>query len=143
MKQRNKWKRHLSVLLMVVMMLNMVFVAQAAEVGWQKEPGEDGRWYYLNQDGDRVTDEPKISGGKWYYLDSDGYMATNELIELNDCLFYAQSSGAFAENKWVKVKENWYRFGEISVNGNDEDGILTGGGSWSRVGRGSRQVLLF
>lgn len=135
MKQRNKWKRRLSVLLMVVMMLNTVFVAQAADVGWQKEPGEDGRWYYLNQDGDMITDEPKISGGKWYYLGSDGYMATNKFIELNG-LFYAQSSGALAENKWVKVKENWYRFGEISVNGNDEDGILTGGAvgpGWAEV----------
>lgn len=134
MKQRNKWKRHLSVLLMVVMMLNMVFVAQAAEVGWQKEPGEDGRWYYIKQNGEMAKDDFRKSNGKWYYLGSDGYMVTNELMEPNGYLFYAQSDGSLAEGKWALVDGDWYHFGGISL---DEDGMLTGGGKWSRMGRDS------
>lgn len=136
MKQRNKWKRHISVLLMVVMMLNTAFVAQAADVGWQKESGEDGRWFYLDKNGDMVTDEPKISNGKWYYLGADGFMVVSDLVMIGDRLFYAQSDGSFAENRWVKINDDWYHFGKIKVDGNDEDGVLVGGANgpgWAEI----------
>ena len=54
--------------------------------GWKQE--EDGRWYYLERSGERLTDDwIRTENGYYFYLDSDGYMVTDTIIEDGDDLY--------------------------------------------------------
>ncbi len=83
--------------------------------GWTQD-GDS--WYYLDSNGDYVTDTWQASGSKYYYLGSDGTMATNTLIEDGDNYYYVGSDGAMVTNSWKAVAtddENydgyaWYYF---------------------------------
>lgn len=80
MKQRNKWKRRASVLLMAAMMLNTTFVAQAK---WFHDDDSD-KWYYENNNGNRIKDDVVQIGedGKWYAFDQGGWMRTGWIDDL-------------------------------------------------------------
>ena len=68
--------------------------------GWEME---DGSWVYLDNDGDRVTEDWKKSGSNYYWLDEDGYMATDTLVEDDDDYYYVDANGVRVTNRWVSV----------------------------------------
>lgn len=84
---------------------------------WQKE---GSTWYYVNQEGTRltgwITDE-----GKKYYLSSNGAMVTGWKL-INDKWYYFNSSGAMATG-WKQLKGTWYFL-------NDDGSMATG---WKQV----------
>ena len=89
--------------------------------GWKQE--EDGRWYYLERSGERLTDDwIRTENGYYFYLDSDGYMVTDTIIEDGDDLYYVDVNGCRVTNQWVSrpneddeceqdVHTLWYYFG--------------------------------
>ena len=62
------------------------------KTGWLKDT--NGKWYYLNPDGDMATGWIQPQPGKWYYLYPDGSMASNATI---DGIYPVDSSGLWAE----------------------------------------------
>ena len=115
-----------------------------AAVGWTME---DGEWVWLDRDGERVTDEWKVSNGGFYYLGEDGYMLTNQIVK-NDStgdIYYVDETGLRVSNRWVSVDNVddetvgnntevdvlWYYFGSTgkAYKGKDEPAARTV--SWS------------
>ena len=81
-----------------------VFADETAETekqrGWQQQ--EDGRWIYLDANGERKTDTwIRGEDRNRYYLDEDGYMATDTIIENGDDLYYVDENGVRVANRWV------------------------------------------
>lgn len=73
--------------------------------GWQQE--EDGRWFYLDSNGDRKTDTwIRGTDRNHYYLDEDGYMATDTIIENGDKIYYVDHRGIRVANRWAS-QSNW------------------------------------
>lgn len=56
-------------------------------IGWQQI---NGKWYYLNVDGDMAIGWIQPQPGKWYYLYSDGSLAVNTKV---DGVYHIDASG--------------------------------------------------
>ncbi|MBP3242114.1 MAG: hypothetical protein J6M92_16480 [Oribacterium sp.] len=106
----------------------------AMAAGWQQEGDE---WYYLDNNGDYVSDSWKVSDGKYYYLSSDGTMARNTLIEDGTNYYYVGSDGAMITNSWKAVATDddnydgyaWYYFRETGKAYTDTSTPVTISGS--------------
>ena len=115
----------------------------AAARGWTQE---DGEWVWLDSDGERVTEEFKLSGSKYYWLNEDGVLGSDELVEYKENYYYVDETGAMVTNQWKEVENEdddefedtvWYYFqssgkayksGKKSINGTsyifNEDGKM-------------------
>jgi glucan-binding YG repeat protein len=93
--------------------------AFAAKAGWVQE-GDD--WYYMDSNGDYVTNTWKKSGANWYYLGDDGFMVKNQLVEDdNNKYYFVDVNGAMVHDQWQQVEAEddddtdeeyrWYYFG--------------------------------
>ncbi len=104
-------------------------LAAEQERGWKQE--EDGRWIYLDRDGERLTDTwIKEDGKDCYYLDADGYMAVDTIIK-DDYIYYVDENGRRARNCWasesnadqicdMEVETLWYYFDSKGRARNEE-----------------------
>ncbi|MGI6094896.1 MAG: N-acetylmuramoyl-L-alanine amidase [Lachnospiraceae bacterium] len=72
---------------------------------WKKT---DGKWYYVNQNGEKATGWI-LHGTGWYYLDKNGVMLTG-LQTIDGKLYYLYSSGCMLTG-WQYVNNKWYYFG--------------------------------
>lgn len=79
---------------------------EVANTGWVCD--KNGIWYYLDENGDLVTNRWIKWKTDWYYLDGNGAMLTNGWVCTNDAWYYLTDSGKMAVNCWVKWKEEWY-----------------------------------
>jgi glucan-binding YG repeat protein len=85
--------------------------------GWTQE---DGEWVWLDSDGERVTEEFKLSGSKYYWLNEDGVLGSDELVEYKDNHYYVDETGAMVTNQWMELENDdeddgfedtvWYYF---------------------------------
>ncbi len=122
------------------------FRVLAATEGWVEE---DGKWYYLDEDGYRETHTWKKKGNDWHYLDEDGEIAVNQRIDE----YYVNAEGRMVKNQWVSADDgeeyespdspaigNWLYFGKdgkivtskwMTIDGKtyyfDEDGLMVTG----------------
>ena len=102
--------------------------------GWTQE-GDS--WYYLDSNGDYVTDSWESSGSNYYYLGSDGTMATNTLIEDGENYYYVGADGAMVTNSWKAVATDddnydgyaWYYFKSTGKAYTDTTSPVTIGGN--------------
>lgn len=104
--------------------------AQEKPWGWKQD--EDGRWYYQEKNGDRLTDQwIRTEKGYHFYVDSDGYMAVDTIIEDDGDLYYVDVNGCRVTNQWVSrpneddecdqdVNVLWYYFGRHGKAENTE-----------------------
>lgn len=89
--------------------------AFAATSGWVQE---GNTWYYIDSNGDRVTDTWKTSGSHKYYLGDDGKMVTDDIVEGSGSgYYYVNADGAMITNEWRLVddgegEERWMYFSE-------------------------------
>lgn len=69
--------------------------------GWVQN-GAD--WYYVNNDGEYVTDTIQSSGNSKFYLGEDGAMQRDYFLEdYNENTYYFGSNGAMVTNTWVAI----------------------------------------
>ncbi|MDM8235014.1 N-acetylmuramoyl-L-alanine amidase [[Ruminococcus] torques] len=81
-----------------------------------------GLWYWMDEDGYRLSDCWETIGGQHYYFDNDGKMAIGWRF-LNNEWYYFKDSGRAAVG-WQQIGSYWYWFAE--------DGkMLTG---WQKIG---------
>lgn len=69
---------------------------------WYKE---DNKWFYLDEEGIRVSDWKKVNGS-WYYMNDEGIMQTG-WKKIGGVWYYLQSSGAMKKG-WLKLGQKWY-----------------------------------
>lgn len=127
---RKKWIPTMGKTVLAAGALATIMATGAMAAGWQQE-GDD--WYYLDSNGNYVTDSWKVSDGKYYYLGSDGTLAKNTLIEDGDYYYYVGSDGAMITNSWKAVAtddENydgyaWYYFRETGKAYEDTSSPVT------------------
>lgn len=98
---------------------------------WVKE---DGKTYYLDESGDKLTGWQTIDGKKFYFL-SDGEMKTGWTTMKSGKKYYFKKDGSMVTG-WLKSGENKYYFNKngVMVTGNvkigkkiycfNEDGVL-------------------
>lgn len=69
--------------------------------GWVQN-GAD--WYYVNNDGEYVTDTIQSSGNSKFYLGEDGTMQRDYFLEdYNENTYYFGTNGAMVTNTWVAI----------------------------------------
>lgn len=133
-KKKNGWSSSVRKTVLAAGALTAMMATGAMAAGWQQE-GSD--WYYLDSNGDYVTDSWKASDGKYYYLGSDGTMAKNSLIQDGDYYYYVGSDGAMITNSWKAVATDddnydgyaWYYFRESGKAYTDTSTPVTISGS--------------
>ncbi len=70
--------------------------------GWVQN-GAD--WYYVNNDGEYVTDTIQSSGNSKFYLGEDGAMQRDYFLEdSNENTYYFGTNGAMVTNTWVAIE---------------------------------------
>ncbi len=112
---KNRWIPSIGKTVLAAGAIATFMATGALAAGWQQE-GEE--WYYVDSDGNYVTDSWKVSDGKYYYLGSDGTLAKNTLIEDSNGYYYVGSDGAMVTNTWKAVTTDddnydgyaWYYF---------------------------------
>ena len=73
--------------------------------GWEKV---NGKWKYMNTDGNYTKNGWQKISGKWYYLESSGAMAVG-WKKISGVWYYLNSSGAMVTG-WHKISGTWYYF---------------------------------
>ena len=69
--------------------------------GWAQQ-GSD--WYYVDNNGDYVTETIQSSGNAKFYLGEDGAMVRDYFLEeYDDNTYYFGSNGAMVTNTWVAI----------------------------------------
>ena len=89
--------------------------------GWKKV---DGKWYYLDKNGEKQTGWKKVDG-KWYYLDQNGVMQTG-WQKVDGKWYYMNTSGAMLTG-WQKINGKWYY---MNTSGAMQTGWLKLGNKW-------------
>ena len=87
------------------------------KTGWQKI---DGKWYYMDENGEAKTDWQQVDG-KWYYMDKNGVMQTG--WQQVDGKWYYMDKNGVMQTGWQKVDGKWYYM-------NGSGAMLTG---WQKV----------
>ncbi len=121
-----------------------VLAAEGTEKGWHQE--SDGRWYYLNKDGERKTETWIHEDSGYYYLDADGYMAVDSIIDDGSDIYYVDIYGCRIASRWVSrpnednacdqdVDTLWYYFNDRGRAEKEAGKIVTiknasGGDEW-------------
>ena len=72
-----------------------------------------GKWYYVNEDGSNYTGWLFLNGRK-FYLDENGVMQTG-WVKVDDTWYYLDEDGVLQTNSWVQEGRNWYYVDENGV----------------------------
>ena len=88
----------------------VVEVETLAKGTWKQN---QGKWYYVNEDGSNYTGWLFLNGRK-YYLDENGVMQTG-WVKVDDTWYYLDEDGALQTNSWVQEGRIWYYVDENGV----------------------------
>lgn len=82
---------------------------------------EDGKWYYVQEDGIKKTGWLKDTNGEWYYLDIKGEMKTGWIKDIYGKWYYMKDNGTM-HTGWLKDTDGeWYY---LELNGEMKTGWL-------------------
>ena len=122
------WKKLISALLTLVLLLSVLPAALAEEAVGPVLPAEDrlteaeaasgsrsgwykagSNWYYY-RNGTLVRNDWVKDGGKWYYFKSTGVMCAKEQMLMDNYVDYYMfgADGAMLTNRWVQTDSSWY-----------------------------------
>lgn len=77
--------------------------------GWQQE---NGKWYFIDINGNMVRKEWRRSGDRYFYLGKDGYVVKDEIINKDGYLYYVDDiDGGMVINTFVKFEDGKRYFG--------------------------------
>ena len=101
MKKQTK----IGLLLAAAAVLSVSFASLVSARGWVQQ-GAD--WYYVDNDGEAITDSIQSSGTAKFYLDpDDGHMVKDYFLEDRDnATYYFGSNGAMVTNTWVAIESS-------------------------------------
>jgi len=84
-----------------------------AGAGWRQD---NGRWYFIKNDGNRAAGEWVTVNGLDYWFDADGTMATEWRKFTNGSWYYFKPSSGYAvKSQWVQDGGAWYYLGADGV----------------------------
>lgn len=66
-----------------------------------------GSWFFLDENGQRMTNRWLLWKGEWYHFDAYGWMETNVWKKDSKGWCYLKSNGKMAKNQWV-YDGGWY-----------------------------------
>ena len=72
--------------------------------GWKQL---DGKWYYFDENGNKVTNQWKQDSAGWCYLGEDGAMITNQWVKDSVGWCYVDASGYMVYNQWAHDGTGW------------------------------------
>lgn len=89
-----------------------------ADEGWSQR-GSD--WVYLNEKGERVTNDWISQGENWYWMNENGVMVANGLVQIKEDYYYFREDGTMVSENWVGIpnpnadaenepQQYWYYF---------------------------------
>lgn len=93
-------------------------------IGWVENKT---KWYYYNENENKVLNDWKQYNNKWYYLGADGAMICSTWKEINSKWYYFYSTGIMAAACWIQDKNNWYYLG---ANGAMQTGWIQLNNKW-------------
>ena len=88
----------------------VVEVETLAKGTWKQN---QGKWYYVNEDGSNYTGWLFLNGRK-FYLDENGVMQTG-WVKVDDTWYYLDEDGVLQTNSWVQEGRIWYYVDENGV----------------------------
>ena len=86
-------------------------------------------YVYVKDDGSLLVKDWIEEDGKWYYLDDNGFMLRSSLVEGG---FYVDDNGEMVKNKEITINNITYAFDE-NGNGKAKQNKSSSGGSYSTV----------
>lgn len=96
----------------------------------------DDAWYYVGEDGLRLTNQMFKQNSELYWLGEDGKMAVNEWVQTEDGKwYYMQANGRAIKNGWKLIDGDYYYFLKNGVMA--ADALVPGG---YRVGADGKWV---
>lgn len=69
---------------------------------------DQGTYYYLNADGNMITNQWVCIDGDWYFTRKDGSLARNTWIKTNGRWYYIGSQWTMLKNQWISDQGVWY-----------------------------------
>jgi glucan-binding YG repeat protein len=100
MKKQTK----LGLVLAAAAVISVSVASLVSAKGWVQQ-GAD--WYYVNNDGEYVTDTIQSSGNSKFYLGENGAMQRDYFLEdYNEQTYYFGQNGAMVTNTWVAVESS-------------------------------------
>lgn len=92
----------------------------AAHEGWLLL---QNKYYYINEDCTRKTDEAFTYDNNLYFVDENGVMPANQWVIREGVWYFTYSWGGARKSQWFYYKNNWYYF-------NDDASMQTG---WAEI----------
>lgn len=108
------------------------------QTGWQKD--DSGKWNYFDKESGAAKKNQWITddeNGRKYYVKNDGTMADNEIVEINGKKYFFQKDGPLGINKWIESGGNWYR---TDASGQVQTGWYKDGWKWYYLGDDGKMV---
>lgn len=85
---------------------------------------EDGKWYYLNDNGVMISGHSDIVNGVCYYFEADGSMTNRSgWIEGSYAWYYGNGDGTVKSSEWLCLDGTWYYL--------DMYGVMLDGGTYN------------
>ena len=75
------------------------------------EKGDDGYWYYLDENGDVLRNGWAVYQGKYFYAGESGRFVTNGWVLYEGKYYYMDKNGNPAVNAWAKSGGKYYYLG--------------------------------
>lgn len=100
------------------------------------QAAENGKWYWLDANGNMVVNKWVQIDGKWYWLEADGTMATGWKM-VDSKWYYLNNVNGDMYTGWLQYKGCWYYMmpgsGEMAKNVWVGNWYVNGDGIWSQT----------
>lgn len=122
---------HMALASLAEEILSHIKPAPNPEYGWVEM---DGKRYYLDINGEKLTGLQQIDDGGWYFFDKTGVMQTGWIYHNGKWYFFSNPDGLMVTG-WIKDKGAWYFLDQN--NGVMKTGWVQDKGAWYYLAPGN------